>query len=520
MKYPYQNFYEAIENNARLRPRKSALFIDKQQVNNRKLKIRIDTFARFLEFSGIKNGDRVALIVENSEEFVIAIFAITKIGAIVVPVNTFLKHEEFEYILNDCKATMLISSAKFANETSNLPNVTQIQKIIWVGEYENIDENNLSFSQIIKEPKPHEQLSHKPTIDDTACIVYTSGTTGKPKGAMLSYKGIFSNVEGGGAVFKITPKDRFMVYLPMFHIFTFSTMVVLPLCIGCSIVIIKSVFPFSNVMKQTLFKRATIFLGVPTIFNAMNKAKIPWYFIWFNKVRIFLSGSAPLSEVVLKDFSKKFKRAKLLEGYGLSECSPGVATNTLEKQKPFSVGLPLDDYMVKIVNDEMIEVPLGEIGEVIVKGDCVMQGYYGRIDATDEAIVNGWMRTGDLGKMDEEGFLFIVDRKKDLIISKGINIYPREIEEALMNYEGIDSVAVVGKKDETGDEDVVAFIQLKEEVETIAEKTLKKFLKEHLANFKIPKHIYTVEELPKNATGKVLKRVIKEELAKGKFLES
>jgi long-chain acyl-CoA synthetase len=270
-------------------------------------------------------------------------------------------------------------------------------------------------------------------------------------------------------------------------------------------------------MKQTLLKRVTIFLGVPTVYNALLKAKIPWYFMWFNKVRLFISGSAPLSEQAINDFATRFKRATLLEGYGLSECSPAVAVNRTEKQKPLSVGPALPGYDVKIVNDEMMEMPLGEVGEIIVKGDCVMQGYYNRPDATDETIVNGWLRTGDLGKMDEEGYLYIVDRKKDLIISKGINIYPREIEEVLYKYEGIDACAVIGVKTSNNDEEVLAFIQLKEEVESIPETALKKYLKSHLANFKLPKHIYTVEELPKNATGKVLKRVLKDHVKSGKF---
>lgn len=446
MKYPYQNFYEAIEANARLRPRKSVIFEGKEQTNNRKLKTRIDTFSRFLEKNGIQSKDKVALIVENSEEFVIAIFAITKIGAIVVPINTFLKREEFEFILNDCEAKMLISSSKFQKETSELLQSTDIEKIVWVGKSEIVDENNLSFSEIIKNEKPHVRLSQAPQLDDTACIVYTSGTTGKPKGAMLSFRGIFSNIFGGAEIYKVNPRDRFIVYLPMFHAFTFSIIVLLPLVMGGSIVIVRSVFPFSNVLKQVLTKRVTVFLGVPTVYNALNKAKIPWYFLFFNKIRVFLSGASALNETVIQDFSKKFKRAIISEGYGLSECSPAVAVNRLDRQKPLSVGLPLPGYEIKIVDSEMLEVKTGEIGELIVKGDCVMQGYYGRIDATDEAIVNGWLKTGDLGRVDEDGFLYIVDRKKDIIISKGINIYPREIEEALMKYEGIDSAAVVGQK--------------------------------------------------------------------------
>ena len=517
LSYPYQNFYEVMEANAKNAPKKTAIFIDDRKVTYAKLKQNIDTFARFLEFSGIRSGDRVAMIVGNSEEFVVSLFAITKIGAIAVPLNTFLKKEEFEYILNDCGARMLISSASFANETKNLLDSTKIEKIVWTDKYDNLDERNYSFTEIDASLETHERLVKSPRLDDLACIVYTSGTTGKPKGAMLSYRNFFSNAIAGSISFQITEKDRFIVFLPMFHSFTLSIMVLLPMFTCSSIVIVRSVFPFANVLKQTLLKQVTIFLGVPTLYNALLKAKIPWYFMWFNKVRIFISGSAPLSEQSLNEFNAKFKKATLLEGYGLSECSPAVSVNRLDRQKALSVGLPLPSYEVKIVNEEMMEVKTGEVGEIMVKGDCVMQGYLNHADATDETIMNGWLLTGDLGKKDEDGFIYIVDRKKDLIISKGINIYPREIEEVIYKYEGVDAVAVIGLRDETKDEDVLAFIQPKEGVE-LQEMELRQYLKKHLANFKLPKHIYFVEELPKNATGKVLKRVLKEKVQEGAFL--
>jgi long-chain acyl-CoA synthetase len=517
LEYKYQNFYEAIEHNAKINPKKTVIFIEDRKVDNLRLKQKIDTFARFLEFSGIKNGDKIAMIVGNCEEFLISFFAITKIGAVAVPINTFLKHEEFEYILNDCGARMLISSSSFSTETKNLLDTTNVEKIVWTEDYEGLDEKNYSFVEITVSMETHEQLSKRPILDDLACIVYTSGTTGKPKGAMLSFRNLFSNSIAGEIAFKVTQKDRFIVFLPMFHSFTLSIMVLLPIYTNSSLVIVKSVFPFQNVMKQTLLKRVTIFLGVPTLYNSLIKAKIPWYFMLFNKIRVFISGSAPLSEQVLNEFGKKFKKATLTEGYGLSECSPAVAVNRLDWQKPLSVGLPLPGYLVKIVNEEMVELPIGEVGEIIVKGDCVMQGYLNRPDATDETIINGWLRTGDLGKIDEDGFIYIVDRKKDLIISKGINIYPREIEEVIYKYNGVDSVAVIGIKDNaTNDEEVMAFVQPKEDAK-LKEIELKQYLKLHLANFKIPKHIYFVEELPKNATVKVLKRVLKEKVLQGEF---
>ncbi|MFC2491578.1 MAG: AMP-binding protein, partial [Campylobacter curvus] len=224
-----------------------------------------------------------------------------------------------------------------------------------------------------------------------------------------------------------------------------------------------------------------------------------------------IGGAAPLAKQTIDDFKVKFPHARLVEGYGLSECSPVVAANLYDKQKSLSVGPALEGYEVKIVNDEMIEVGTGEIGEIIVKGDCVMQGYFGMPNITDETIINGWLKTGDLGKVDDEGFIYIVDRKKDLIISKGINIYPREIEEVLYKLEEVEAAAVIGIKDEHADEEVAAFIQLKDGMD-LDEKQVRDYLKKHLANFKIPKSIYFAEQLPRNATGKVLKRVLKEQV--------
>lgn len=513
--YIYQNFYEMIENNAKKFPKKSMIFIDDQKISNLALKNKIDVFAEFLESIGIKKGDNVAMTLENSEEFVVSFFAITKIGAVAVPINTFLKKEELEFIVNDCFAKLLISSLKFSKETKELVDSTKVEKIIWAGAKECLeDEKNINYSNIIKK-QAQKQRSSPYALEDTACIVYTSGTTGNPKGAMLSYKNIYSNIVAGHMMFKFDHKDRFIVYLPMFHSFTLSIMTLLPFFTSSPIVVIKSVLPFSNILKQTLLKRVTVFPGVPMIYAALIKAKIPWYFMWFNKIRVFVSGSAPLSQKTLSDFGKKFKKAKLLEGYGLSECSPAVCINRMEKQKPFSVGLPFPSYEVKVVDDDIVEVGTLEVGELIVKGDCVMQGYFNRKEATDETIINGWLKTGDYAKVDEDGFVYIVDRKKDIIISKGINIYPREIEELLYKIEEVDQVAVIGEKDENNDETPIAFIRLKKDCEEKMDDTMiKRFLKEYLANFKIPRHVYFVDELPLNATGKVLKRVLKENLNK------
>jgi len=237
--------------------------------------------------------------------------------------------------------------------------------------------------------------------------------------------------------------------------------------------------------------------------------------MWFNRIRAFISGAAALQPKTLDAMSKRFNRATLLEGYGLSEASPAVCMNTFKKQKAGSVGTALYGYEMKIVDEEMSEVDSGMIGDIIVKGDNVMQGYLGRPSETEANIINGWLLTGDMGYMDDEGFLFIVDRKKDLIISKGINVYPREIEEVIDVFEGVSASAVIGIIDEKSGEIPVAYIELSEETQKLDEVGLKKYMREHLANYKIPKQIKVIDELPKNATGKVLKRVLKERLHAG-----
>jgi len=510
MAYPFNTFYEIVTTHAKKRGGKTAIYVDDTKISYRDILERADKLAGLLSAEGIKKGDKVALFLRNSPEFVYSIFAISKLGAIIVPVNTFLKEDEVSYILKDSGAVVLLASATYQKVVHASQVRALCRFIVWEGEPEDAADHDFFFSRI---PQRETAASYVPgSLDDIAVIIYTSGTTGKPKGAMLSNKNILSNTESGKRTINVTSRDRAIVFLPMFHSFTFSIGVMLLLYVGGSIVIIKSIQPFSNIFKQTLMKRVTLFFGIPDVYNALAKAKLPWYFMWFNRIRAFISGAAALQPKTLDAMAKKFKRATLLEGYGLSEASPAVCMNTFEKQKAGSVGTALYSYEMKIVDENMEELPRGEIGDIIVRGDNVMQGYLGRPEATAETIVNGWLLTGDMGYMDEEGFLFIVDRKKDLIISKGINIYPREIEEVIDAFAGVKASAVVGVFDEKSGEIPVAYIELDDGVKTLDEMALKKHLRDHLANYKQPKQIHIIEELPKNATGKVLKRVLKEQL--------
>ncbi len=514
LKYPYKNFYEMLVHNADTNPHKKVILVDDLNISNKELLAKVDAFAYFLDALGTKDGDMIPIIAPNCYEFIVSVFAICKLGAVAVPLNNMLKQDEYRYILNDCSAKFLITSDKFKKEISGLREITGLDKIIWIDDAPALDEYNILFSDMQDGLSQSSVLPANKNLDELAVIFYTSGTTGNPKGAMLSYRNIFSNMISGSMLFKVTTKDRFIVYLPMFHAFTFTIMTMLPIFTNSSILIIKKLHPFSNILKQTLLKRVTVFLGVPDVYNALIRAKLPWYFLWFNSIRLFISGASALSEDTLNKYTRVFKRAKMLEGYGLSECSPGVSVNTLEHQRPYSIGKPLPGYEVKIVNEDMVEVPRGETGEIIVHGDCVMMGYLNNEEKTKETICNGWLKTGDMGKMDEDGFIYIVDRIKDLIISKGINIYPRQIEEALTHLPYIKTSAVVGKKDSKNGEVPVAFVELEDNVDrkSITQLRVKNDLKDKLANFKIPRAVHFVDNLPKTATGKVLKRVLKEQI--------
>ena len=510
MKYAFTSFYDLIQTQSKKRANKTALFVGDKKISYKEIFEHVNRLSAYLSSKGIAKGDKVALFMRNSAEFIYTVFALSKLGAVSVPINSFLKEAELAYILKDSGAKALVSSVVNDKVVSS----DEVQKLleftIWEGAYQGNSPRHIAFEDVLSFPESVERVLIG--VDELAVIIYTSGTTGKPKGAMLSYRNIFSNAHGGIKHVQASEKDRLIVFLPMFHSFTFSIGLIMPLYAGASMVIIQSVKPFSNIFKQVLIKRVTIFIGIPDVYNALVKAKLPWYFMWLNKVRIFVSGSSALQPKTLDAMRAKFKKAKLLEGYGLSEASPAVCINPIHQQKAKSVGTALLGYDIKIVDENMLELPYEEVGDIIVKGDNIMMGYLNRPEATDETIVKGWLLTGDMGYMDKDGFLYIVDRKKDLVISKGINIYPRELEEVIDSFKGIASSAVIGIADEKSGEIPVAYIELEEGVEKIEVSELRKYLRNNLANFKIPKQIHFIDALPKNATGKVLKRELKAQL--------
>ncbi len=514
-RYQYQNLYNIVTTNAQQSPNKVIIHEEDIKITNLQLLEYVDTVASYLADYGIQAGDKVALVMSNSWQYIVNLFAIGKLGGVVVGINNFLKEDEISYILNDSQAKILFSSAKFAKETKEQIIKTDVKKIIWVDGLPLENDKNIDYTKLIHAPLNTAKFANL-TANDLAFIVYTSGTTGKPKGAMLAFKNIHSNVCSCLEQLKVKHgKIPMICYLPMFHAFTLTVTVLLPIVTNSGVVVIRSIATkgdFAKLIKQILLKRIPYFTGVPDVYSALAKAKLPWYFHWFHNVKGFISGAAPLAEETMRRFANSFKRGTLVQGYGISECSPVVSVNVPWANRVGSVGKALPSYQVECFDDEMKQLQRGEIGEICVKGDCVMMGYFNRPKDTEETIINGWFKTGDIGKVDEDGYVFILDRKKDLIISKGMNIYPREIEEIIYTHNKVNACAVIGIKDNEANETPVAYIELKEH-ETATEAEIRDFMRPHLAPFKQPRKIIFIDNLPRNATGKILKRELRDRLA-------
>lgn len=504
----FNNLGEILSFNAKIRPNKTYIYYEKKRFTYKEIDELTNKVAKvFLKF-GITKGDRVCILLENSPEFIITYFGIAKAGGVAVPLNTYLKEEEIQYIISNAEAKILVTSSKFTDVVKEQKRLSPCLKNIFTydhSSFESLNIMNLANSE--SSSHPGIKIHH----EDLAVFIYTSGTTGHPKGAMLTHYNLLSNIDACLKVFHIDHTYKVLLVLPMFHSYTFTASVLLPTYAGCGIIVLSSIMELKkkSFKRILLFQRPNFFLGVPQIYTALARANIPsWFAKFLYPIKIHISGGAPLPEDIINEFYRKYKKP-IIEGYGLSEASPVVAVNPLNKQKPYSVGPALPGIEVKIVNDDEEELPIGEVGELIIRGPNVMKGYWKMEDATAMTIRNGWLFTGDLAKIDHEGYIYIVDRKKDLILVKGINVYPREIEERLYLYEGIDAAAVIGLPDKQSGEVPVAFIKVKDGAK-IDLNDLKEYLKKHLANFKIPKHIYIKDDLPMTATGKVLKRKLKE----------
>jgi long-chain acyl-CoA synthetase len=508
-----KNLGELLSISAAKHPKRVAIVFGQKKIKYKILQDLTNQVAAGLIHLGIKKQDRVALFLDNCPEFVLSYFAVLKAGGVVVPINYMFKIEEAKFILEDSQAICLITSRPYVDMAEELRlRVDSLKYIISTAETK---QGVLNFNSIKRE---HSEVLSKVSVDphELAVILYTSGTTGHPKGAMLSHYNLISNAMDSSQAIKTSFKDTFICILPLFHSFAATVCMNLPLFIGAKIVIMKAVKPFKRVIRAVRKNRVSIFVGVPSIYNVLQHIKLPKIFNsplikLFNPIKVCISGAAALPAQTFKGFQKKF-RIPLLEGYGLTEASPVVTINPLKGiRKAGSIGIRLSDNIeLKIVDNKDRVLEVGKIGELLVKGPNVMQGYYRQEEPTQETLKNGWLYTGDMAKVDKSGYYYIVGRKKEMVNVRGLNVYPREIEEVLYQNPKVKEAAVIGIPDAHKGEVPKGFVVLTEGEEA-SEHEIIQYLRERLAAYKVPKYIEFRTSLPKNTTGKILKRILQEE---------
>lgn len=436
---------------------------------------------------GVKRGDRVGVWLRNCPEFVPALFGIWQAGAVAVPINNFLKPAEVQFILEDAGIVIIILDETIKEGFAKLKSEREGLKALFV------------------ESLPNQTAHESParldlTEGDMALLIYTSGTTGHPKGAVLSHGNLLANVESCRHALTAVGEDRFVVLLPMFHSFMLTVGVVLPMLIGGSIVLIKTLHPPKNIIMEIIQHKATLLPAVPQFFRALTHSGAPVDL----PLRVCISGGAPLPAETLREFTARFPMP-LLEGYGLSEASPVVSFTPIRGPwKAGSIGVPILGVTISIQNEAGDILAPRQAGELCVRGANVMQGYWNQPEETAQAMRNGWLLTGDIGYCDEDGYYYITDRKKDMLLVNGMNVYPREIEEVLYKYPGVAEAAVIGIPDARKGEQPLAFVAAAEG-SPLEQKCLMEFLRERLAEYKVPKKVILMPSLPRNATGKILK---------------
>jgi long-chain acyl-CoA synthetase len=449
---------------------------------------------------GVQAGDRVALLLPTCLQFPLAYLAAVRLGAVAVPVSVLLTAQEIGQILADCTPRLLVTTTALPGIAERLSALAHAVDHVVVSGPSPV-EGTHSFENIVQTAKPIDTAS-RAEPDDIAAIMYTSGTTGVPKGAMLSHHNVLCNAAACAEMIQVSEQDHFLCVLPLFHSFGATVCMLLPLLIGATITMMPR-FAALDVLRTMAREGITVFAGVPSMYAVMLGVRSDESFD-LSRLRLCVSGGAPLPMEVMDGVTRRYP-ATLLEGYGPTEASPVVSVNPYDGvRKPGSVGLPLPGVAVKIVGESGTALPTGEIGEILVRGENVMQGYYQRPEDTAETVRDGWLYTGDMGRVDEDGYLYIMGRKKDLIIVGGMNVYPREVEAVLHGHPAVAEAAVVGASGSLRGEQVVAFVVPEEGCGASAEQLIE-LCSGALAKFKVPRRIVFVDQLPRSGTGKVLK---------------
>jgi len=492
---------QLLEERTAQQPDKTFLFFKDEEVTYQQLTDYMRAIACGLIKIGVKKGDNACLLIPNRPEFIYSFFGVMRAGAVAVPINTLLKGEEITYIVNNCEAEVIIVTDEhldlFRSVKKDCP---RIKHVISTTD----DDDVISFEELLNTPIDEGIL---PTISeaDHASIIYTSGTTGRPKGVILTHGNYVSDTRMMNEAVEMSTEDRFLCILPLFHVNAQVVTTLGPMYAGGSMVLMEGFSPKKFLPALERYG-ATAFSGVPTVYAILNNQPDAEQYD-LSKLRFCVCGAAPMPVEVFNEFEKKYK-AFILEGYGLSEATCASSVNPLGgKRKIGSIGLPYKEQPMKIFDDNDNEVPPGTVGEIVIKGPNVMKGYYNNPEATAETLRNGWLHTGDLGYVDEDGYFFIVGRKKEMIIRGGENIYPKEIEEVVYRHPAVREAAVVGLPDKVWGEEVAAFIVLRDQA-SLTEDDLINYCKEHLADYKCPRKVFFVDDLPKTATGKIQKNKV------------
>jgi acyl-CoA synthetase (AMP-forming)/AMP-acid ligase II len=509
---PPANIRELLETRVEQTPDKDFLLLESgdRVFTYRLFDDEVNRAAYALLSLGVRKGDRVSLLLTNRAEFLIFYFACFKIGAWAGPVNALLKPQEIEFIIADSEAGTVVTQPDLLPHLEEArEHVKSLRNVIIVGDDEwtviDNDDNDSERGRDVSESNSEPQtLNPELNRDDKAVIIYTSGTTGKPKGVLLTHGNLLSNAQQIAEWLRLTADDRSLVVMPLFHVNALMTTAMAALWAGGSIVLAPR-FSASHHWETISRYGVTYFGSVATMLSMLNHTNtegLPTA-LDVSRFRFALCGSAPVPVEVLKTFESLFK-FPVIEGYGLSESTCRATFNPIDERRAGSVGKPIGNE-VRIFDENDVELAPQQVGEIVLRGPNIMKGYYKNEAATREAFRSGWFHTGDLGYRDEDAFFYVVDRKSELIIRAGENIYPREVDEVLYQHSRVKDAATVGVPHELYGEEVKSFVVLREG-EQISEQEIIEFCRERLADFKCPKSVEFVEDIPKGPTGKLLKR--------------
>ena len=511
------NLSVVLEDSARKYPEKDAFIFMDSHFSFTQINSAANQIANGLIDSGINPGDKVALSCLNVPYFPMIYFGILKAGATLVPLSVLLKKDEIEFHLKDSDAKAYFCFIGAPGLPMAEEGYAGFQKVDACKDFYVItnkpnDESPFEGTKTLGKLMAGQSSlgeSYQSSAEDTALIIYTSGTTGQPKGAELTHANLLQNAILSTELMGITNAERQLIVLPLFHIFAMTCLMNAGMYKGATSVLLPR-FDAETVMGLMQKHAISFFAGVPTMYwGLVNYQNEKFDISMISKnLRMCISGGASLPIQVLEDFEAKFN-VNILEGYGMSEGSPIVTFNQLDKgRKPGSVGTPVWGVEVKLVDEKGEEVPTGEKGELIYRGHNVMKGYYNRPEANKIALKNGWLYSGDVAIKDEDGYFFIVDRTKDMIIRGGLNVYPREVEEVMIKHEAVSLVAVIGVLNDEYGEEIKACVVLKEDLK-IDEIELKAWTKARIASYKYPRIIEFLDALPMSATGKILKKELR-----------